>query len=167
MLIELLIALTFLAVAVGALVSVYASSVITLRHASIEGNALTLADKQMETLKTLAYSAVAIDSSTLPSAGDPYVTSPPSNLTSSQQASITSGQIEHGAVSATQTVTGPDSRTYRVDTYIFETNDSASSFEKYLQATVAVRSVVGGTVGQIRSQATSALDDASTHVPPS
>ena len=47
MLIELLIAMTFLAVAVGALIAVFASTILSLRHTSVEGNALTLADKQM------------------------------------------------------------------------------------------------------------------------
>jgi len=162
MLIELVISMTFIAVAIGALMAVYASSAVTMRHASIEGNALTLVDKQMEKLKTMAYSAVALDTSTIPGSTDPYVSSPPSNLTGTQVAAISSGQVPNGAVSATQTVAGPDNRTYRVDTYIFQTS-AAGLYESYLQATVTARLVTSGTPGAIRAQATSAINDASTH----
>ena len=80
MLIELLISLTFLTVAVGALLAVFVSSASSLRHVSIEGNALALADKQMETFKTVAFPSIAIDTTTLPPSSDVYVTSPASNL---------------------------------------------------------------------------------------
>jgi len=165
MLVELLIAMTFLAVAVGALISVYASSIFSLRHSSIEGNALTLADKQMETFKTLPYASIAIDTTTVPSTGL-YVTDPPPNLTSGQQSSITSGQVSGGTVPATQTVTGPDNRTYEIDTYVFKTG-AGSGYEEYVQPTVAVRLVTSGVAGPIRAESTSAFDSASTHAPPS
>jgi Tfp pilus assembly protein PilV len=165
MLIELVISMTFLAVAVGALITVYASSLISLRHASVEGNALTLADKQMETFKTLPYGSIGIDTSTIPSSGL-YVSSSSSNLTSSQQASITSGQVNGGTLPATQTVTGPDNRTYEIDTYVFKTA-TAGSYEEYVQATVAVRLVTGGTASSIKAQSTTAFNSASTHAPPS
>jgi hypothetical protein len=165
MLVELLISMTFLAVAVGALISVYSASLFSLRHSSIEGNALTLADKQMETFKTLPYTSIAIDTSTVPGSGL-YVTSPPPNLTSSQQAAITTGQVGGGTVPATQTVTGADNRTYEIDTYVFKTS-AASGYEEYVQPTVAVRLVTGGVAGSIRAQSTSAFDSASTHAPPS
>jgi Tfp pilus assembly protein PilV len=166
MLIELLIALTFLVIAVGGLLSVFASSVISLRHASIEGNALTLADKQMETYKTIAYASIGIKTSTIPGSGDLYISSPPTSLTSSQQASITTGQVNAGTIPATQTVTGPDNRTYRIDSYVFPTT-AGNGYEAYVQVTIAVRSVSGGVVGPIRAQATSAFDQASTRPPPS
>jgi len=165
MLIELLIAMTFVAIAVGALISVYASGVVTLRHASVEGNALALADKQMETFKTLPYSGLALTTGSIPGSGL-YVSSPPSNLTSTQQASITSGQITGGSVAATQTVTGPDNRTYRVDSYVFK-NAGDTNYAEYIQVTIAVRLVSSGTAGAIRAQATSAFNSASTQAPAS
>ncbi len=167
MLVELLISMTFLAVAVGALISVYSASLFSLRHSSIEGNALTLADKQMETFKTLPYASIAIDATTVPGTGL-YVTDPPPNLTSGQQASITSGQVGGGTIPATQTVTGPDNRTYEIDTYVFKTPTNAGTgYEEYVQPTVAVRLVTSGVAGQIRAESTSAFDSASTHAPPS
>ena len=63
-------------------------------------------------------------------------------------------------------MTGPDNRSYEVDTYVFKTS-AASGYEEYLQATVAVRLVTGGVAGPIRAQSTTAFDSASTHAPPS
>jgi Tfp pilus assembly protein PilV len=163
MLIELLIAMFFLAVAVGALLSVYASTQISLRHASIEGNALTMVDKQMEALKTVPFASIKLNASTLPASSDQYVTAPPSNLTSTQASSITGGQVTGGNFVAAQTLTGPDNRTYRVDTYLFVTTPSGG--EPVIQATVAARLVTSGTVGPISARSTSALDLASTQAP--
>ena len=163
MLVELLISMTFLAVAVGALIAVFASSLLSLRHASVEGNALTLADKQMETFKTLPYVSLKLSAATISGAGTGYVSAPPSNLTGSQQSSITSGQTTGGTFAATQTVTGPDNRSYRIDTYMFPSPPAAQPVQ---QVTVAVRSVTGGTVGPIKAQVTSAFDLATTQIPP-
>ena len=160
MLVELLIALTFLAVAVGALVSVYASSYLSLRHTSIEGNALTVVDQRMEALKAVSYDTLGLDASTIPSSGDAYVSSPPNNLTSTQRAGITSGQVTGGSYTATQTVSGPDKRIYRVDTYIFSATPSQG--RNVVQVTVSARLVVNGTPGTVRAQATSAFDAASS-----
>jgi type II secretory pathway pseudopilin PulG len=162
MLIELLIALTLLAVAVGALITVFSASIFSLRHASIEGNATTIADNQMENYKTLPYASLKLNAATIPGAGNAYVSSPPNNLTSGQAASITSGQITGGSLTASQSVTGPDNRSYQVDTYIFA--NAPTGGENILQITVAVRKVSGSTVGAIMGQASSAFDLASTRV---
>jgi len=163
MLIEVLISLTFLAVAIGALISVYASGVLSIRHASIEGNALTVVEKQMEVFKTLPYASLKLDSATIPAASDPYVSSPPSNLTSGQQAGISGGQITGGTYPATQTVAGPDNRSYRVDTYMF--TGTPASGRTVIQVTISARLITTGTPGAIRAQATSAFDLASTELP--
>ncbi len=160
MLLELVFAMTLLAVAVGALMAMYGSSLLSLRRAGIEGNALTLADRQIEKFKTLPYSSIAIDTGTIPASSDPYVASPPSNLTSEQRAVLGSGQAGGGTVPATETVTGPDGRAYRVDTYVFFSTPAAGQPGK--QLTVAVRSVEAGAVGPIRAQAATAFDPAST-----
>lgn len=164
LLIELVIAMSFLAICVGALIAVYASSLSSLRHSSIEGNAMTLADKQMETFRTLPYGSIGVDTSTVPTSGL-YVSSPPPNLTSTQQAAITTGQVNGGTLPATQTVTGPDNRSYEIDTYVFKTS-AAAGYEEFVQATVAVRLLSSGVAGPIRAQSTTAFDSASTHAPP-
>jgi type II secretory pathway pseudopilin PulG len=163
MIIELVFAMAFLAVAIGALLTVFVSSHLSLRHASIEGNALALAEKQMEALKTLPLAGVKLNAATIP-AGDPYATSPPTNLTSSQVSRVPAGQVTGGTVSATQAVTGPDGRSYRVDSYVFQ--ETPTNGRALLEVTVAVRRVVSGTPSGIKAYTTSAIDLASTQRAP-
>jgi type II secretory pathway pseudopilin PulG len=167
LLVELLIAMTFLSVAVAALVGVFASTQMSLRNAGIEGTALTLAESQIEVYKTMAYADMKISGATIPSSGDPYTTAYVSDSTMP----VASGQYTGGTSTttsctnvtvllsdcATQTTTGADGRSYRVDTYVHE----ASGLK---QVTVVTRQVVTGTVGRIRARASTAFDPAN---PPS
>ena len=72
-LIELLIAMTMLTIAIGALVTVFTSSAVSLRRAGQKGTALTLADTQMEKYRTRTFTAVRIDGTLIPTSGT-YVT---------------------------------------------------------------------------------------------
>lgn len=158
MLIELVMSMLVLSVAVGALLSLYVSTNLSLRRSSVQGNALTLADKQMEVFKTLPFASIGIQANPTATPSDPYFTSPPPNLTSTQASSIASGQVKAGTVPATQTVSGPDNRTYRVDTYAFSTTISGRTA---LQVTVGVRLVTNGTVAStLSATANSAFDAA-------
>lgn len=172
MLVELVISLTFLAVAVGALIAVFASTVLSLRRASIQGTALTLTDKQMEAYKTLPYSGLMLDASTIPSGSDPYVTANASDSTiPPSTGQVTGGSVGAAACTAptqaqpqcaTQNWTGPDGRSYRVDSYIVASTPSGGRAGK--QVVVVVRLKSGSTVGPIKARATSAFDQAN---PPS
>ena len=166
MLIELVIAMTFIVVAVGALMSSYASSMISLHHSGTEGTALTLADRQIEAYKSLPYDSIQIASSTIPGGSDPYVTAHSSDATiPSSTGQITGGTTASSCTAstqavvgcATQTWTGPDNQPYRVDTYIVTATPSGGRNVK--QITVAVRQMVSGSPGtKIWSRATSEFD---------
>lgn len=166
MLIELVIAMTFIVVAVGALMSTYASSMISLHHSGTEGTALTLADRQIEAYKSLPYDAIQIASSTIPGGSDPYVTahsgdaSIPSStgqITGGTPASSCTASTQAVVGCATQTWTGPDNQPYRVDTYIVTATVPGGRNVK--QITVAVRQMVSGSPGtKIWSRATSQFD---------
>lgn len=167
MLIELVIGMMFLAVAVSALLAVFASTQLSMRNAGIEGTALTLAESQIETYKTMAYNDMKISTATIPGSGDPYLTANSSDSTIPSA----SGQFGGGTSSSTacatpttpiadcavQTLAGPDGRTYRIDSYLHEVSGLKT-------LTVAVRQVQGGTPGAIRARATTAFDPAN---PPS
>ena len=58
-LVELLIAMTVLAVGIGATLTLFADSLITLQHAGKEGTAVTLADRQMETYRSMPYDCIS------------------------------------------------------------------------------------------------------------
>jgi type II secretory pathway pseudopilin PulG len=57
-LIELMIALTLIAIGVGAALSVFASSIVSLQHGAREGTALTLADRQVEAYRSMSFACL-------------------------------------------------------------------------------------------------------------
>ena len=169
MMVELVIAMLFLAIAASALISVYTATIVSLRRTGVEGNALTLVDQQIELYNTLRYDAIALDGGTIPgTSGDPYVTEHGVDATIPDS----SGQVT-GAVAAvgscaspltpqpscaTQRVTGPDGRTYRVDTYIITVTPPTAGSRSVKQVTAVARIVENGAVGPIRARIQSAYD---------
>jgi hypothetical protein len=168
MLIELVIAMVFLTVAVGALVSVFASSMATIRHSGIEGTAGTLVERQIELYNTLPYVAIALDAATVPTGSDPYVTAHSSdNTIPSSTGQVTGATVTTGSCTsptvpqascATQTLTGADGRSYRVDSYITSVTPPTAGSRAVKQVTVAARLVESGTVGAIKARGQSAYD---------
>lgn len=166
MLIELLIAMTFVVVAVGALMSSYAASMLSLHRSGTQGTALTLADRQIEAYKSLPYDSIQLASSTIPSGSDPYVTAHSSDpgipfstgqITGGTPASSCTASTQAVVGCATQTWTGPDNQPYRVDTYIVTATPTGGRDIK--KVTVAVRQMIGGSPGaKILSRATSEFD---------
>jgi len=168
MLIELILAMLFLAVAVGALVSVYSASVVSLRHTSIEGNALTLVDRQIELYNTLPYAFISLDSTTIPGSTDSYTTAHSTDSTiPGALGQVTGTTVAPGSCTspkapqpscATQLVAGPDGRTYRIDTYIVFITPPTAGSRAVKQVTSVARLVQSGTVGPIRARIQSAYD---------
>jgi len=168
--IELLIAMTMLSVAVGALITTFASSAISLRRAGQKGTALTLADTQMERYRTRGFTSIRIDGTLVPTSGT-YVSAHSSDSTiPASTGQAVAGQngddacpttSEPAACLPVQTVTGPDSHTYRVDTYVNYVNNDATlsvttpaSGLTLKRVTVVVRD---GTTGMIMARESSAF----------
>ncbi len=135
--VELLAAMLILSIAVLALVSVFAAAALSLHRSAQRGTAVTLAEKQMEIYRTVTFVGIRIDGSLIPtSSTDPYVLGhsadpniPPSTGqalagqngdTSCPDASFPAACIPE------QTVTGPDSRSYTIDTYVNYVNNDAT-----------------------------------------
>jgi len=124
-LIELLIALTVMAIGIMAIVAGFSSGILAEARASHIGTAGTLADKQMEAYRALKYDQIALKSSLVLVAPAPYAVPAGDAQTGSTDLTetlvTTSGC---GAASPANTcnpvrpVTGPDGRSYRVGTYI-------------------------------------------------
>jgi type II secretory pathway pseudopilin PulG len=133
-LIELIVALTILAVGIGAVLTVLTGSALSLQRSDQKGTALTLAESQIELYRNLAYSEIRLDNASwstapLTSGSDPYFTAHSSDSTIPSGAMAgevvdTGSGITACAASpppecqAVRTVTGPDHRLYRIDTYI-------------------------------------------------
>ena len=84
--------------------SVYTSSLISLRHTSIEGNALTLVDRQLELYNTLPYASILLDAGTIPGGSDAYVTAHTSDPTiPSATGQLTGGSAPSGSCTSPTT----------------------------------------------------------------
>jgi prepilin-type N-terminal cleavage/methylation domain-containing protein len=129
-LIELLTAMVILAIAVAALLTAFSASALSLHRAGEQGTATTLAERQLELYRKLAWEDIRIAVSQLPGLPTPYLTAsatdswfPPSPLAQVYDSTTT---ICSAAVVAfpdpcapVQIVRrGPDGLPYRVDTYI-------------------------------------------------
>ncbi len=93
----------------------------SMQRAGQKGTALTLAEKQMETYRTVPFTAICVDSATIPTGSDPYVTAHAADATipASTGQAISGSNGDTGCPSsASYTTTGPDHRSYRVDTYV-------------------------------------------------
>jgi len=130
-LVELIVALTILAVGVGALLTVLTSSALSLQRSDQKGTALTLAEGQIELYRNLTYDDIRLDNATLAAipSTDPYVTANssdstiPTGTTATEVTTSTAGENACASplppeCEPIQTVTGPDKRQYRIDTYI-------------------------------------------------
>jgi len=170
LLLELVISMIFLTIAIGALMTVFTSSMISLRDAGISGTAQTLVERQMEVYKKLPYASLKLSNSTVPSGSDIYYTSPPSTVSApftlvtggSASTADCSFPTNANAECARQTFSGPDGRIYRVDSYV--TASTPSGGRPGVKITVAVRQIKDGVPGPVKAQTTSAFDPAS---PPS
>jgi prepilin-type N-terminal cleavage/methylation domain-containing protein len=160
-LIELLIAMTLLTIGIGALLTVFTASAVSLRRAGQKGTALTLADTQMEKYRTRTFEWIRIDGDSIPASGT-YVTanSTDSTIPPSTNQAVDGANGDEActdplpaACKPVQDVTGPDGHTYRVDTYVnYVNNDATLSVRTpttgltLKRVTVIVRDATTGTV---------------------
>ena len=127
-LIELLISMVMLNVGILAIVAAFNSGAVALKHAGEVSTASVIADKQMELYRALRYTEIALDSTAVSNANtetnyqcesanrvDPAGTCGGANLQTQQ---VTTCATLTPQCNPRQTVTGPDQRPYRVDTYV-------------------------------------------------
>jgi type II secretory pathway pseudopilin PulG len=144
-LIELLIALTLLAIGIGATIATLSSSIVVLQHASKEGTAITLADRQLEAYRAMPFACVPRSSSMVQPAACP-VTPTYSGFP----------QPYSGSTPYTQTVSGSDAPDHR--SYVVTTTVSSSATEPQITVTVALT----GAASTVLAQESSYFSDAGT-----
>ena len=136
-LVELLIAMTVLAVALLALVAAFSSGALTLQRAGQTSTAAALANQQMELYRGLKYDSIRLDAGSIPAVGDVYRSDTAYALTQVTTPACAGPPVE---CDASRPVTGPDNRSYRVDTYIvFETLTGPPAGRELKKVTVVVR----------------------------
>jgi prepilin-type N-terminal cleavage/methylation domain-containing protein len=115
-LIELLAAMIILLVGILALFTMFQSGAQTIRHASTVATASALADKEMESFRAVAYDQVALNQTAFTSVDSIYTSNGAYGMAGSAEGnSVVSAAA---TFSPTQTLTGADAKSYRVDDYV-------------------------------------------------
>ena len=127
-LLELIISMTMLNIGILAIVAAFNSGAIALKNAGEVSTASVVADKQMELYRALKYTEIALDTNAVAAAnGDTtYQCDTANKIDPAQPCGGANQQTQQLTSCATmtpqcnprQTVTGPDQRSYRLDTYV-------------------------------------------------
>jgi len=142
-LIEMLAAIVIINIGLLGILLALQSGMITLRRSAESSTASALADQQIERYRALAFAAIYLDTALLATTdftyqGDTAYPTPPADLVDQPCTPLAP------ACTPSQTVTGPDGRSYRVDTYIVWTTPTGGAPVK--QVTVVLRKVGSSTV---------------------
>jgi Tfp pilus assembly protein PilV len=123
-LVELLIAMTVLAVGIGATLTLFANSLISMQHAGKEGTALSLADRQMETYRSMPYTCFSPTFS-MPSGCVSYSGFP--NPYSASQTTTSSDSPDHRLYDIATAITSASGSAYQIKILAQETSDFSSA----------------------------------------
>jgi len=142
-LIELLAAIVMINIGILAILLTLNSGQVTLRRSAELSTASVVADKHMERFRALQYSSIYLDTTSLGATDAMYQGDTAYSATQVSQACSPLA----APCTPSQTVTGPDGRTYRIDTYIVlkTPTDGAgvANGDPVKQATVVVRGATG------------------------
>jgi Tfp pilus assembly protein PilV len=116
-LVELLIAMMVLTVGILALVAAYSSGFVTLNRATRVSSATLVADSQMERFRARQYSAIQLNTTCGATCAEDSTFTGDTAYNSAAQVTGCSSTTESTCL-PTQTKTGPDGKSYRLDTYI-------------------------------------------------
>lgn len=159
-LVELVLALALINVALLAMVAAFNGGALSILRASRTTSAAVMAEKQMELYRSLVYVNIGLDSSLVSAAAtDTLHTAETTEWAGGSQVVPANGwctttKTECKPVQAS--VTGPDGRSYRIDTYIRSVTPASGRPVK--RVTVAVRRA--GSTGAPLAQLQSAFDTA-------
>ena len=133
MLVEMLAAIVMINVGILVILLALNSGVVTLRRTAQSSTASAVADKQLEQYRAKTYSTIYLDTTSLASTDSTYQADA---AYSASQVSQTCSPLV-ATCTPSQTVTGPDGRSYRIDTYIVWTTPAGGRPVKFV--TVVVR----------------------------
>ena len=148
-LVELVIAIAVLNVVLLALFATFNAGSLSLQRASRISTAETIADKQMELYRAHLYTGIGLDASLVATAaGDTVHTGDAAWVSSGSQYAVGSCTTALDECKPVQTaVSGPDGRSYRIDTYVRELSSGAggpTSGREVKRVTVVVRAEKDG-----------------------
>jgi Tfp pilus assembly protein PilV len=116
-LVELLIAMFVLTVGILALVAAYSSGYLALNRATRVSSATLVANAQMERFRALQYSAIQLNTTCGASCAEDATFTGDTAYNATAQVTGCASTTESTCL-PTQTKTGPDGKSYRLDTYV-------------------------------------------------
>jgi Tfp pilus assembly protein PilV len=149
--VEMLIAIVVINVGLLAILLSLTSGMTTLRRSAESSTASALADKQLEKYRAVSFSSIFLNTSSLGSTDSTYQSD---SAYSASQVNQTCSPVT-AICTPTQTVTGPDGRSYRIDSYIVYVTPAGGTAVK--QVTVVVRES-GSTSALARVVSTAGVD---------
>ena len=165
-LLELLISMTMLNIGILAIVAAFNSGALALKRAGEVSTASVIADKQMELYRALKYTEIALDSTAVATAnGDTTYQCDVANKidpvgvcggANQQTQQLRTCGTMTAQCNPRQTVSGPDQRSYRVDSYVVSQTPPAGRPVKLV--TIVVRRSSGL---QVLSRVSSSFDESS------
>jgi Tfp pilus assembly protein PilV len=116
-LVELLIAMFVLTIGILALVAAYSSGYVALNRATRVSSATLVANAQMERFRALQYSAIQLNTSCGTNCAEDATFTGDTAYNATAQVTGCASTTESTCL-PTQTKTGPDGKSYRLDTYV-------------------------------------------------
>lgn len=119
-LVELLIAMTILAVGILAIIAAFSSGMVSLQRASRTSTASALADSQLELYRGIRYDLISLDTTAVGSADATWLNDPAYPATDTTRLVTAPCALPPLPYECdpSRIATGADSRSYRVDTYV-------------------------------------------------
>jgi Tfp pilus assembly protein PilV len=137
-LVEVLIAMTMLALGILALFAMFEAGIRQITRASTVTTAGALADKEMEGFVAIRYDSIGLPESLVTTAAAPYSSDAAYQSSASNRVDLSAcGTSPCTTKVPVQTLTGADGRTYRVDTYV--TWSSVTGGRNTKRVTIVVR----------------------------
>ena len=149
--VEMLIAIVVINVGLLTILLALTSGMTTLRRSAQASTASALADQQLEKYRAVSFSSIYLNASSLAGTDSTYQSD---SAYSASQVSQTCSPVT-ATCTPTQTVTGPDGHSYRIDTYIVYVTPAGGTAVK--QVTVVVRQA-GSTPALARVVSTAGVD---------
>ena len=117
--VELLIAMSVMAIGILALFAMFQSAILQIRRASTTSTAAALADREMENYRAIKYGIIGLDEADVLIADSTYQADSAYESNPSDRVHVDGcGTAPCTTSVPTETVTGADARPYRLDTYI-------------------------------------------------
>jgi type II secretory pathway pseudopilin PulG len=161
-LIELLAGMTMLNIGILALVTAFSSGQVALRRAATTATASSLADRQMELYRALTYGSIMLDEASINAADTTYKCDASYGTDCNPLTDADATKVAKTCPACptplapenlpTQPVTGPDGKSYRIDSYI--TEETPTNGRAVRRVTVVVRDSSALTGAPLARQST-------------